>query len=115
MKRKNPVAVLAALITIALFDSTCSAQPQAAQPLQKIDIIRLDPKFDKLVPLNVIVERIVGGRKWVEGPVWNQKEGYLLFSDIPASISSPAATRARLRSKVPSPAPTVWLLTMTAG
>jgi len=85
MKRKNPVAVLAALITIALFDSTCSAQPQAAQPLQTIDIIRLDPKFDKLVPLNVIVERIVGGRKWVEGPVWNQKEGYLLFSDIPTN------------------------------
>ena len=85
MKRKNPVAVFAGLIVIALFDSICSAQQQPAQPLQKIEIIRLDPKFDKLVPPNVLVERIVSGRKWVEGPVWNRKEGYLLFSDIPAN------------------------------
>jgi gluconolactonase len=33
----------------------------------------------------VNVERIVSGRKWVEGPVWNRKKGYLLFSDIPAN------------------------------
>jgi gluconolactonase len=85
MKRKNPVALLAALTVIALFDSICSAQPQPAQPLQKIEIIRIDPKFDKLVPPNVLIERIVRGRKWVEGPVWNRKAGYLLFSDVPTN------------------------------
>jgi gluconolactonase len=51
--------------------------------LLKIDVIRLDPRFDKLVPLNVKIEKIASGHKWVEGPVWNRKEGYLLFSDIP--------------------------------
>ena len=61
------------------------AQPQPAKPIQQIDIVRLDPRFDKLVPLNVNVERIVSGRTWVEGPVWNRKEGYLLFSDIPTN------------------------------
>jgi gluconolactonase len=76
-----------ALFAAALlsFDSISFAQPQPAPPLLKIDIIRLDPKFDKLVPPNVNVERIVSGRKWVEGPVWNRTECYLLFSDIPTN------------------------------
>jgi gluconolactonase len=52
-------------------------------PFHKIEIVRLDPRFDKLVPLNVKIDKIAGGHKWVEGPVWNRKEGYLLFSDIP--------------------------------
>ncbi|MBM4264287.1 MAG: SMP-30/gluconolactonase/LRE family protein [Deltaproteobacteria bacterium] len=65
--------------------ATAFAQPQPAKPVQEINIVRLDPRFDKLVPLNVKVERIVSGRKWVEGPVWNRKEGYLLFSDIPTN------------------------------
>lgn len=70
---------------LALSAGAALAQPQAAHILKKIEIIRLDPKFDKLVPLNVHVERIVSGRKWVEGPVWNRRESYLLFSDIPAN------------------------------
>jgi gluconolactonase len=45
--------------------------------------VRLDSRFDKLVPSNLKVEKIAGGHKWVEGPVWNRQEGYLLFSDIP--------------------------------
>ena len=81
----NLLAALAALVASLLFESNSSAQPQPAQALQTIEIIRLDPKFDKLVPPNVNVERIVSGRQWVEGPVWNRKEGYLLFSDIPTN------------------------------
>lgn len=79
------VRLAAAIISLAFFSSLSFAQPQPAQPLQVIDIVRLDPHFDKLVPPNVIIERIVGGRQWVEGPVWNRKGGYLLFSDIPAN------------------------------
>jgi gluconolactonase len=79
------VALTVALLTILSFGSRAFAQPQPAQPLQKIDIIRLDARFDKLVPVNVLVDRIVSGRHWVEGPVWNRKEGYLLFSDIPTN------------------------------
>ena len=65
--------------------SSAFAQPQPAKPIQQIDIVRLDPRFDKLVPFNVKVERIVSGRRWVEGPVWNRQEQYLLFSDIPTN------------------------------
>lgn len=76
---------LGIVLEIVTFTAAVFAQPQTAQPLQKIDIVRLDPRFDKLVPLNVEVERIVSGCKWVEGPAWNRKEGYLLFSDIPTN------------------------------
>ncbi len=65
--------------------SSAFAQPQPVKPIQQIDIVRLDPRFDKLVPRNVKVERIVSGRSWVEGPVWNREEKYLLFSDIPTN------------------------------
>jgi gluconolactonase len=81
----NFLAVTGILVAVILFESISSAQAQPAQALQKIEIIRLDPHFDKLVPVNVNVERIVSGRQWVEGPVWNRKEGYLLFSDIPTN------------------------------
>ena len=46
-------------------------------------IVRLDTALDKLVPADAKVEKLVDGHKWVEGPVWNRKDRYLLFSDIP--------------------------------
>jgi gluconolactonase len=52
-----------------------------ASPLGKI--VRLDPRFDLLVPRDAVLEKVAGGFAWVEGPVWDRKDGYLLFSDIP--------------------------------
>jgi gluconolactonase len=46
-------------------------------------IVRLDPRFDRLVPKEAVIEKVADGFSWVEGPVWNRKQGYLLFSDIP--------------------------------
>lgn len=80
MTLQNFVSLLAIIITLASLRADSNAQQD---PLLKIDVIRLDPRFDKLVPLNVRIEKIASGHKWVEGPVWNRKEGYLLFSDIP--------------------------------
>jgi gluconolactonase len=48
-------------------------------------IIRLDPRLDKFVPADAKLEKIADGFNWVEGPVWNRKEKYLLFSDIPSN------------------------------
>jgi gluconolactonase len=79
------IGSLTAALTLALGLSQSFAQLQSPQLVQQIDVVRLDPRFDKLVPLNVNVEKIVSGRKWVEGPVWNRKERYLLFSDIPTN------------------------------
>src|SRR5215207_4875087 len=84
MKPILPLATVTLLIGIASV-SGAFAQPQPAAPIQQIDVVRLDPRFDRLVPLNVKIERIVSGRSWVEGPVWNRREKYLLFSDIPTN------------------------------
>jgi gluconolactonase len=72
------------VLTIVLSSAAFSGHLYSEQDsLHIIDVVRLDPRFDKLVPFNVKLEKIAGGHKWVEGPVWNRQEGYLLFSDIP--------------------------------
>jgi gluconolactonase len=49
-------------------------------------IERKDPRFDKLIPPAAVVEKLAEGMEWVEGPVWDRKGGYLLFSDIPRNL-----------------------------
>lgn len=48
-------------------------------------IVRLDPRFDKLVPAGATIEVLAKGHDWAEGPVWvaDDEGGSLLFSDIP--------------------------------
>lgn len=82
--RKLPFRLNLLLLTVALTQDVL-AQPQPAKPVQEINVIRVDPRFEKLVPLNVKIERIVSHRQWLEGPVWHRKENYLLFSDIPTN------------------------------
>jgi gluconolactonase len=74
------LGVLTILFSIAASSGRLYSQPDT---LHVIDVVRLDRRFDKLVPSNVKIEKITGGHKWVEGPAWNRKEGYLLFSDVP--------------------------------
>jgi sugar lactone lactonase YvrE len=50
------------------------------------EIIRLDPKLDEIVSSDAGVEKLAGGFGFVEGPVWDRRGGYLLFSDIPANV-----------------------------
>jgi gluconolactonase len=54
-----------------------------AAPRPQPRIVRVDPRFDMLVPADATLEKVADGFTWVEGPVWNKKGGYLLFSDIP--------------------------------
>jgi gluconolactonase len=67
---------------IALVGMAASGRGPAAGTTD-VTIERLDPRFDRLVPRDVRVEPIVEGLAWVEGPVWRQRTGDLLFSDIP--------------------------------
>jgi gluconolactonase len=46
-------------------------------------IERNDPRLDQLVPRDARVERVAEGFDWSEGPVWDRKGGFLLFSDVP--------------------------------
>ncbi len=59
--------------------SARSPQDSTAAPT----IVRLDPRFDDLVTPDAVLEKIADGIAWAEGPVWNQPNGFLLFSDVP--------------------------------
>jgi gluconolactonase len=63
-----------------------TATPVAApESGAQVKIVSLDPRFNKIVPADVKFEKLAGGYNWVEGPVWNRKENFLLFSDIPSN------------------------------
>jgi gluconolactonase len=61
------------------------AGPASGERAGAATIVRHDPRFDKLVPKGSKLEKIADGFIWVEGPLWDQKERALLFSDIPAN------------------------------
>ncbi|NYT82655.1 SMP-30/gluconolactonase/LRE family protein [Alcaligenaceae bacterium] len=46
-------------------------------------VIALDESFHRLVLPLAAVERIAGGSRWAEGPVWVGDGRYLLWSDVP--------------------------------
>ena len=70
-----------ALFTLAL--AGLSAPSQAALAAAEVRIERLDPRLDALIPLGARVERVVDGNAWSEGPLWDARDGSLLFSDVP--------------------------------
>jgi gluconolactonase len=49
-------------------------------------IERKDPRFDKLVPKDAVIETLADGYHWTEGPVWDRAQKAVLFSDIPANV-----------------------------
>jgi gluconolactonase len=65
-----------------------AASPRADEPRPALGTIeRLDPRFDKIVPKDAVVERLAEGFDWSEGPVWfPMRGGYLLFSDVPQNV-----------------------------
>lgn len=46
-------------------------------------IERLDPALDAIIPPGTKVETLCTGHDWAEGPVWDEKQNQLLFSDVP--------------------------------
>lgn len=46
-------------------------------------IVRENPKLDQLLPPDARIEVLASGFEWTEGPVWDAKNEWLLFSDIP--------------------------------
>jgi gluconolactonase len=55
--------------------------PVAVTPQEvNVEVVRLDPGIDTIVPLNPKIFKLAEGFQFTEGPVW-VKPGYLLFSD----------------------------------
>jgi gluconolactonase len=59
------------------------AAPVAVDPQEvNVEVLRLDPAIDALVPPNAKLYKLAEGFQFTEGPVWvNGDGGYLLFSD----------------------------------
>ena len=45
-------------------------------------LLRVDPRFDALVPADARIEKLADGFVFTEGPVWDRAESRLLFSDV---------------------------------
>lgn len=50
-------------------------------PSASLNVERLDPALDNIVPLHATLEKVADDFKWTEGPVWIP-DGYLLFAEI---------------------------------
>lgn len=73
-------------IAVALAAVVCCIRPAPAdqKPAKTLGTIeRHDPRFDTLIPPGAAMEILAEGFDWAEGPAWNRREGFLLFSDIP--------------------------------
>jgi gluconolactonase len=82
-----------ALITLlSVFATSIFAQtsPTAAPATS---IIRIDPRFDELVPKDTELELVAEDIIWAEGPVWDKQGGFLLFSDAPRNSAYKWSTK----------------------
>ena len=71
--------LLTGYLTVTL--SSAIAQPT---PLPTIgQVVRADPRLDKIIPTDAKIEVLASGFVWTEGPVWLKEEAALLFSDVP--------------------------------
>src|SRR5512134_2487977 len=48
---------------------------------------RLDPRLEALIPSDISLDVVADfeereGPHWLEGPAWDRRHGYLLFSDV---------------------------------
>ena len=80
MMRFLPVCVFCCL-TLA-----CSTPPPAEVPVpdhRDGTVLKHAPELDAIVPGDYIIEKIDEGFVFIEGPVWVEDPGYLLFSDVP--------------------------------
>jgi len=56
--------------------------PVALVPTEvNVEVERLDPSIDAIVPLNPKIFKLAEGFRFTEGPIWVKDGGYLLFSD----------------------------------
>src|SRR5437867_6715084 len=56
--------------------------PFASPPREvNVEVVRLDPAIDAIVPPNPKIHKLAEGFMFTEGPIWVRDGGYLLFSD----------------------------------
>ena len=64
------------------FFATASAEPAAIRPAEvNLEVERLDPRIDRIVPQNPKLWKLAEGFQFTEGPLWVPERKELLFSD----------------------------------
>ncbi len=51
--------------------------------VSEMAVVRIEPEFDRLISSDAAIEILAEGHDWTEGPVWDEAEQRLLFSDVP--------------------------------
>jgi gluconolactonase len=75
---------LNSLLLTGLFTVTIIPAIAQTTPLPTIgQVVRVDPRLDKLIPAEAKIEVLASGFVWTEGPIWIKSEAFLLFSDVP--------------------------------
>src|SRR5689334_17238210 len=82
---------------------SATAVPVTGQQAGVGTIVRTDPALDRLVSPGTKIEKLQGGFRFIEGPVWARGGKYLLFSDLQSNAImkwSPQAGASVFRSKI---------------
>ena len=79
----------AMLVLLGCLTASCGGPEPAAPPAETAapdtgagTILRVDPRFDALVPAEARIEKLADGFVFTEGPVWDRAQSRLLFSDV---------------------------------
>jgi gluconolactonase len=89
MSRTRTTVIAMVLVAVAGVAVGCRTKEEPAKPASvtaaassPVQLDRLDPAVDEIVPKDAKLEKIATGFKWVEGPVW--LNGALYFAEIPS-------------------------------
>lgn len=81
------VYLFPALLSLVL--SSCSDQPHSTIETRDTvarTIERIDPALDELLDSSEEMKVLADGFKWAEGPLWDEANEQLLFSDVPENV-----------------------------
>ena len=73
-------------ILVPLLAAAACGGPEPAANSGAGVILRVDPRFDALVPADARIEKLADGFVFTEGPVWVRDESRLYFSDVRANV-----------------------------
>jgi gluconolactonase len=73
--------IAAALLACAAVGAVALAPPPRSEPPGRFSLEAASPKFWELVDRNAALEKVADGFSFTEGPVWDEKGGFLYVSD----------------------------------
>lgn len=80
LRKFRVIVALVVIVTMVAIAASCkSGRSDDA-------FVRADPRFDAIVSRDAKLEKLADGFLLAEGPVWDKRGGYLLFSDVSANV-----------------------------